>query len=270
MREAAPTPAPPAEPAAPATVAMGAEPAAPPAATFPAPSAAAPTTPAFATLTTCATAEWPLSSASTRSASDSSVKSESGRHMRVSAISKVRRAFVDVLRSAATSPKTHSMRASLSGPNSGSSSASSRRTDSLTSRATSSPANASTYMLRMCSAKSRTNCARSAPVSTYSAVQRKHAATSRLPTACTMAANSLESSDPNMRSATSIVTLPSPNAIICSNDVSAFRKPPSARCAIRSSASPSNSTPSATHTAPKRATMASGEMRRKSKRWQRE
>ncbi|CVH75984.1 hypothetical protein BN3658_00534 [Coriobacteriaceae bacterium CHKCI002] len=46
--------------------------------------------------------------------------------------------------------------------------------------------------------------------------------------------------------------------------------PPSARCAMRSSASPSNSTPSDTHTAPKRDTSASCEMRRKSKRWQRE
>ena len=60
------------------------------------------------------------------------------------------------------------------------------------------------------------------------------------------------------------------NAMICSSDVSALRNPPSARCAIKSSASPSNSTSSAMQMAPKRETIDSGAMRRKSNRWQRE
>ena len=116
--------------------------------------------------TTCATAEWPLSSASMRSARASSVRSESGRTMRVSVISNDRRGFVDVLSSAERSPSTPSSRESLSGPNHCISWASSRRVASLTSSATSAPASVSTYMLRTCSARSRTNCARSAPVST--------------------------------------------------------------------------------------------------------
>ena len=190
--------------------------------------------------------------------------------MRVSAISNDRRGFVDVFNSADRSPSTPSRRARRSGPNSGSSLASSRRTVSLTSSATSAPASDSTYMLRICSAKSRANCARSAPVSTYSAVQRKHEATSRVPIARTISARSFVSMEPNSLSATSIVTLPSPNAISCSSDVSALRMPPSARWAIRSSASPSNSTSSDTQMAPRRDTMDSAEMRRKSNRWQRE
>ena len=125
-------------------------------------------------------------------------------------------------------------------------------------------------MLRMCSAKSRVNCARSAPVSMYSAVHVKHDAISRAPTKRTISAMSLVSSDPSKRSAFSSVTLPSPNAMTCSSEVSALRIPPSARYAMRSSASPSNSTSSATQMAPRRDTMASEEMRRKSKRWQRE
>ena len=88
--------------------------------------------------------------------------------------------------------------------------------------------------------------------------------------ACTMSARSVESTVPSIRSATSMVTAPSPKAISCSSEVRALRMPPSARCAIRSRASPSNSTSSATQIAPKRDTMASVEMRRKSKRWQRE
>ena len=205
-----------------------------------------------------------------RSASASSVRSLSGRTMRVSAISNDRRGLVDVFNSADRSPKTPSKRAKRSGPNNGSSPASSRRSDSDTSSATSAPTSDITYKLRTRSAISPTNRARSAPVSTYCAVQRKHAAASRVPTAFMISDISLESSDPSIASAPASVTLPSPNAIICSREVSALRRPPSARCAIKSSASPSNSTPSDTHTAPKRATMASADMRRKSNRWQRE
>ena len=205
-----------------------------------------------------------------RSASASSVKSLSGRTMRVSAISNDRRGLVDVFNSADRSPKTPSKRARRSGPNNGNSPVSSRRSDSDTSSATSAPTSDITYRLRTRSAISPTNRARSAPVSTYCAVQRKHAAASRVPTAFMISDISLESSDPSIASAPASVTLPSPNAMICSREVSALRRPPSARCAIKSSASPSNSTPSDTHTAPKRATMASAEMRRKSNRWQRE
>ena len=215
-------------------------------------------------------AEYPDSRASTRSASASSVRSLSGRTMRVSAISNDRRGLVDVFSSADRSPKTPSKRARRSGPNNGSSPASSRRSDSDTSSATSAPTSDITYKLRTRSAISPTNRARSAPVSTYCAVQRKHAAASRVPTAFMISDISLESSDPSIASAPASVTLPSPNAMICSREVSALRRPPSARCAIKSSASPSNSTPSDTHTAPKRATMASADMRRKSNRWQRE
>ena len=215
-------------------------------------------------------AEYPDSSASMRSASASSVRSLSGRTMRVSAISNDRRGLVDVFNSADRSPKTPSKRAKRSGPNNGSSPASSRRSDSDTSSATSAPTSDITYKLRTRSAISPTNRARSAPVSTYCAVQRKHAAASRVPTAFMISDISLESSDPSIASAPASVTSPSPNAIICSREVSALRRPPSARCAIKSSASPSNSTPSDTHTAPKRATMASADMRRKSNRWQRE
>ena len=85
-----------------------------------------------------------------------------------------------------------------------------------------------------------------------------------------ISAMSFESMDPSSRSAPANVTEPFSNAMICSSDVSASRNPPSARWAMRSSASPSNGTPSAMQTAPRRATMASGEMRWKSKRWQRE
>ena len=215
-------------------------------------------------------AEYPDSSASMRSASASSVRSLSGRTMRVSAISNDRRGLVDVFNSADRSPKTPSKRAKRSGPNNGNSPVSSRRSDSDTSSATSAPTSDITYRLRTRSAISPTNRARSAPVSTYCAVQRKHAAASRVPTAFMISDISLESSDPSIASAPASVTLPSPNAIICSREVSALRRPPSARCAIKSSASPSNSTPSDTHTAPKRATMASADMRRKSNRWQRE
>ena len=190
--------------------------------------------------------------------------------MRVSAISNDRRGLVDVFNSADRSPKTPSKRAKRSGPNNGNSPVSSRRSDSDTSSATSAPTSDITYRLRTRSAISPTNRARSAPVSTYCAVQRKHAAASRVPTAFMISDISLESSDPSIASAPASVTLPSPNAMICSREVSALRRPPSARCAIKSSASPSNSTPSDTHTAPKRATMASADMRRKSNRWQRE
>ena len=215
-------------------------------------------------------AEYPDSSASMRSASASSVRSLSGRTMRVSAISNDRRGLVDVFNSADRSPKTPSKRAKRSGPNNGNSPVSSRRSDSDTSSATSAPTSDITYKLRTRSAISPTNRAKSAPVSTYCAVQRKHAAASRVPTAFIISDTSLESSDPSIASAPASVTLPSPNAIICSREVSALRRPPSARCAIKSSASPSNSTPSDTHTAPRRATMASADMRRKSNRWQRE
>ena len=233
-----------------------------------APVAAAAATAAGAT--TREQAEYPDSRASTRSASASSVRSLSGRTMRVSAISNDRRGLVDVFNSADRSPKTPSKRAKRSGPNNGNSPVSSRRSDSDTSSATSAPTSDITYRLRTRSAISPTNRARSAPVSTYCAVQRKHAAASRVPTAFMISDISLESSDPSIASAPASVTFPSPNAIICSREVSALRRPPSARCAIKSSASPSNSTPSDTHTAPKRATMASADMRRKSNRWQRE
>ena len=225
---------------------------------------------AAAGATTREQAEYPDSSASMRSASASSVRSLSGRTMRVSAISNDRRGLVDVFNSADRSPKTPSKRARRSGPNNGNSPVSSRRSDSDTSSATSAPTSDITYRLRTRSAISPTNRAKSAPVSTYCAVQRKHAAASRVPTAFMISDISLESSDPSIASAPASVTLPSPNAIICSREVSALRRPPSARCAIKSSASPSNSTPSDTHTAPKRATMASADMRRKSNRWQRE
>ena len=190
--------------------------------------------------------------------------------MRVSAISKVSRGFVDVFSSPATSPKTPKSRARRSTPNSGSSWISSRRVASDTSSTTSGPATAMTYMLRMCSARFATNWAMSAPVSTYSATQRKHAAASRAPIVRTMSAKSVESTAPSIRSATSMVTAPSPKAMSCSSEVSALRMPPSARCAMSSSASPSNSTFSAVQMAPSRDTMASVEMRRKSKRWHRE
>ena len=190
--------------------------------------------------------------------------------MRVSAISKVSRGFVDVFSSPATSPKTPRSRARRSTPNSGSSWISSQRVVSDTSSTTSGPATAMTYMLRMCSARFATNWAMSAPVSTYSATQRKHAAASRAPIVRTMSAKSVESTAPSIRSATSMVTAPSPKAMSCSSEVSALRMPPSARCAMSSRASPSNSTFSAVQMAPSRDTMASVEMRRKSKRWQRE
>ena len=44
----------------------------------------------------------------------------------------------------------------------------------------------------------------------------------------TMLARSPESTPPSMRSATAKVTLPSPNAMVCSSEVSAFRMPPPA------------------------------------------
>ncbi len=67
-----------------------------------------------------------------------------------------------------------------------------------------------------------------------------------------------------------MVTLLPENAISCSSEVRALRMPPSARWATSSSASPSKVAPSATQMAPSRATISSVEMRRKSKRWQRE
>ena len=222
-----------------------------------------------AAATTEAPASW-RSRVSTRSARASNVTSASGRTIRVSAISKVSRGFVDVFSSPATSPKTPRSRARRSTPNSGSSWISSRRVVSDTSSTTSGPATAITYMLRICSAKFATNWSMSAPVSTYSATQRKHAAASRTPIVRTMSAKSVESTAPSIRSATSMVTAPSPKAMSCSSEVSALRMPPSARCAMSSRASPSNSTFSAVQMAPKRDTMASVEMRRKSKRWHRE
>ena len=198
------------------------------------------------------------------------VKSESGRTSLVSAISNERRRLVDVFSSASRSPITHSMRDRRSSPNIWRSSASSRRMVSDTSSSMSSPAMVMMYMLRTCSAISRAYCERSVPDSTHVATQRKHAATSRLPMALMISAMSFESMVPKMRSAPASVTLPFSNAMICSSEVSALRMPPSARWAIRSSASPSNSTSSETQMAPKRDTMASGEIGRKSKRWQRE
>ena len=161
-------------------------------------------------------------------------------------------------------------RARRSEPNAVSSRTSSPRSESVMSRSTSEPARDMMYMFLTRSDISRVNCARSAPVSTYWATQRKHAATSRTPTAAISSTISLESMEPSRRSAPDSVTSPFSNAMICSSEVSALRRPPSARRAINSSASPSNRTPSAVHTAPSLDTMDSGAMRRKSKRWQRE
>ena len=61
--------------------------------------------PADTAATTAAPANW-RSNRSMRSAKASKVVSDSGRTMRVKAISKVSRGFVDVFRSLATSPST--------------------------------------------------------------------------------------------------------------------------------------------------------------------
>ena len=106
------------------------------------------------------------SSASMRSASEASVRSESGRTMRVSAISNARRGFDDVLSSASNRPDTPAARARRSGPNQLQLLGQLGARRLAHSSSTSSPTSAITYRLRTCSAMSRTNCARSAPVST--------------------------------------------------------------------------------------------------------
>ena len=154
-------------------------------------------------------------------------------------------------------PSTPSMRARRSGPNSGSSSASSRRTDSPISSATSSPANANTYMLRMCSARSRTNCGqvrRRSPRTPSVEAEARGRRPGRPDGAHDGAPRPLGvGATPSMRSAASMRDVARRRTrSSCSSEVRALRMPPSARCAMRSSAWASHSTPSATQTAPRR------------------
>ena len=106
--------------------------------------------------------------------------------------------------------------------------------------------------------------------STYSAVQRKHAATSRLADKADdlckiVRVHAAQEPFGNLER-----DLPSPNAISCSREVSALRMPPLGTVRDEIERLPSNSTSSLTQIAPRRDTMASAEMRRKSNRWQRE
>ena len=162
------------------------------------------------------------------------------------------------------------MREMRSGPNSGNAASSSRRSDEPSDSSTPAPARLITYRFRANCAISRTNEATSEPVSTNSSTKRKHAPASWAPTACMSRATPSESEPPSMRSAASSVMFPPQNTMSCSSDVRALRIPPSARCAMRSSASGSHSTPSETQMAPSRETIASAAMRWKSNRWQRE
>ena len=220
--------------------------------------------------TMTATALFPCSSASIRSASASKVRSESGRTMRVRAISKHRRGLPAVFSCTIRSPSTPSMRDALSGPNSFSSDSSWVNSDPVTPRTAFEPAMATTYRLRTCSAMSRANCAKSAPESMYSATQAKQAATSRRPTASMMRAMSVDASEPSRSRAPSIVTLPPPKVISCSKVVRALRIPPSALCATSSRASSSNSASSAMQITRSLSTISPVPRRWKSKRWQRE
>ena len=135
-----------------------------------------------------ATALLPASSASMRSASASSVRSPSGPHHARTARSRTTGAG-SWTSSARPShrPSTCSMRAKRSGPNKrqliGQLDAAPKRSRQGPHRR---PPSSSRTGCARAAPSSRANCVRSEPDSTNSAIQRKHAAASRAPTARTM------------------------------------------------------------------------------------
>ncbi len=168
-----------------------------------------------------------------------------------------------------TSPITHKSCSSLSRPKSGNTSFICAHVAASEPTETSTPA-LKTYNSRRYCAKSVANCDRSTPASTSESTTLKARGTSRAPTAWANVAMSLVSMPPNMSCAAANVMLLLQNEISCSSAVRASLMPPRALCATSSSALPSNCAPSATHTAPSFATIASWPMRLKSKRWQRD
>ena len=175
------------------------------------------------------------------SASDSSVRSDSGRAILVSAISRTRRWLVAVRISLEASPRMVSTRAIRSAePNAAASDerfASSSGDAAMTLDG--SPTTAVTYTSRMRDASSRANCSRSRPSEASRETSSKSDATSLSAIAFVTLPRTAPFASPKRSWVAESVIAPSPKTETCSSEVRASRIPPRAWRTISSSAASS-------------------------------